>query len=114
MVQFTDKTTQKVFYKFGWTGKGDVSERFAEGYDDFEIKVLASLVHNDLRVIKALEFMFLRLFPKNIMLEEYLGGERTWDNFSGITEIVQLDEDRYKLALKYFYTVKKYMQGELR
>lgn len=106
MMEFTDRKTGKQFYKFGVTRHHDALKRFARPeYNDFDIKCVASIVGNDEAVI-FLESALLAFFPKNIWLEEYLGDERQWDNFSGITEIVSLTEDQYKLAVRIFYNVK--------
>lgn len=106
MMQFTDKVTEKVFYKFGVTSKADAMERFAyPEYDDFEIKCVASM-WGSAEAVVFLEAALLEFFPKNIWLEEYLGDNRKWDNFSGITEIVQLNEEQYKKAVRIFYNVK--------
>jgi hypothetical protein len=106
-VQFTDKITKKVFYKFGHTSYNDALRRFQyPEYDSFDIKCIASL-YGQLETVQLIELFFLAAYPKNIWLEEYLGDERTWDNFSGITEIVTLDETKYKEALKTFYRLKE-------
>lgn len=107
MMEFTDKVTRKVFYKFGWTNKSDAEQRFADpSYDDFEKRAVASIWLPTEHEAKIVEAAFLSLFPKNIWLEQYLGDERTWDGFSGITEIVSLTEDQYKQAKDGFYKLK--------
>lgn len=112
MMEFTDKKTGKKFHKFGWTNHSDALNRFARPeYADFDIKCLASLKHESEAVVKAYEAAFLCLFPKNIILEEYLGDERTWNNFSGITEIVVLDENKYKQAINGFYKLKRKLEN---
>lgn len=108
MMEFTDTVTNKTFYKFGWTNHHDALSRFSDPvYDAFKKKCVASLTHPDVAVVKALELAFLCMFPKNIWLEEFLGDERTWDNFSGITEIVHLTDEEYQRAVRVFYNVKK-------
>ena len=108
MMEFTDKVTSKKFYKFGWTSHSDALQRFKDPvYDSFDKKCVASLSHQSLEVVKALELAFLCMFPKNIWLEEFLGDDRKWDNFSGITEIVHLDDQEYHRAVRVFYNVKK-------
>jgi hypothetical protein len=111
MMEFTDKVTQKRFYKFGVTKHMDAMKRFTDPvhgkvYEDFDIKCVASIIGSDESVI-FLESALLEMFPKNIWLEEYLGDQRTWDGFSGITEIVALNEEQYKKAVRVFYNVKE-------
>ena len=106
MMEFVDRTTQKKFYKFDMTKHSDAMRRFDyPEYSDFDIKCVASIAGSEESVI-FLESALLEFFPKNIWLEEFLGDERTWDNFSGITEIVSLDEQQYKQAVRIFYNVK--------
>ena len=57
-------------------------------------------------LIKVTKGMGKAIYPKNIWLEEYLGDERTWDDFSGITEIVELNDLEVKRVTKAFYAVK--------
>lgn len=108
--KFTDKKTGYFFYKFGHTSKDDVLDRFDVKYDsrygEFNIKAICS-IRGDIKWCQQTEEMFKALFPKNIWLEEYFGDERTWDNFSGITEIVDLTEDEYKKVTNAFYAIKR-------
>ena len=108
--KFTDKKTGKFFYKFGHTSKNDVMERFNIKYDprygEFQIQVICS-IRGDLNWCQETEEIYKFNYPKNIWLEEYFGDERTWDNFSGITEVVALDDLKYKRVVKSFYSLKE-------
>lgn len=108
--KFTDKKTCKVFYKFGHTSKDDVLDRFNTVYDqrygEFNIKAVCS-IRGDLKWCQQIEEIFKALYPKNIWLEEFFGDQRTWDSFSGITEIVELSDSEYNKVTKAFYAVKK-------
>ena len=114
--KFTDKATLKVFYKFGHTSHSDVLKRFDTFFDPrygaFDIKCVASIYNEDVKWCQQIEEMFKALFPKNIWLEEYLGDSRTWDNFSGITEIVSLTNEEYKRVVSAFYKLKE-MRSEV-
>ena len=100
-VKFIHAETNKDFYKFGITSKIDVLERFNTNYDerygDFYIRVLYSAYGSDEQVRKV-ESTFLKAFPKNFILETYLGKPfGFYDGLSGITETVVLtrpDVDR--------------------
>ena len=109
MCKFVHKNTQKIFYKFGFSNKWDVLERFDTKYDsrygDFDINCVASIV-GTMEWCQTAEEIFKSMFPKNIWLEEYLG-EGNWDNFSGITEIVDLTPEQYENARIAFYNLKK-------
>ena len=115
LCQFTDKQTGKFFFKFGHTSKDDVLDRFDVKYDprygEFDIKVICS-IRGDILWCQQIEEIFKALYPKNIWLEEYLGDERTWDAFSGITEIVQLTEEQYNKVRIAFYKVKDLQYGK--
>ena len=108
--QFVDKQTGKFFYKFGHTSKNDVLERFSQTYDprygEFDIKAICS-IRGELKWCKQIEEIFKALYPKNIWLEEFLGDQREWNNFSGITEIVHLTEQEYNRVRIAFYKVKE-------
>ena len=108
--KFTDKRTGRVFYKFGHTSKSDVLERFNVKYDqrygDFDIKAICS-IKGDLRWCQDVEEIQKAKYPKNIWLETFFGDERTWDNFSGITEIVSLSDAQYKRVVKSLYSLKE-------
>jgi len=112
--KFIDKQTNKIFYKFGHTQRMDVLERFDPKYDiryeQFNIKAICS-IRGDLKWCIQIEEIFKKLFPKNIWLEEYLGNNRQWDNFSGITEIVQLSSDEYRRILDAFYKLKEIQES---
>lgn len=112
MMRFTDVKTCKQFYKFGWTSHRDALERFKDDvYKDFEIECIASLTRQSLGEIKVLEAALLTMFPKNIWLETYLGDDREWTGFSGITEIVAFkDEQEYHKAREFFYNLKNKLQ----
>ena len=107
--KFVHKRTGKTFFKFGHTSKWDALERFNTKYDtrygDFDITCIASIM-GTLEWCQAVEETFKAIFPKNIWLERYLG-EGNWDNFSGITEIVDLSNDQYENARNAFYKLKK-------
>lgn len=109
LCRFTDKLTGKFFFKFGHTSKNDVLDRFDVKYDprygEFDIKVICS-IYGDIKWCQQKEEIFKAIYPKNIWLEEYLGDERTWDDFSGITEIVELNDLEVKRVTKAFYAVK--------
>jgi hypothetical protein len=113
--RFTDKTTKKVFYKFGHTKYADVLKRFDTQFDEryghFDIKCVASIA-GDLHWCIEIEELFKTLFPKNIWLEEFFNDERTWDEFSGITEIVELNENEYARICKAFYKLKAIRYGQ--
>lgn len=113
--KFTDKQTKKVFYKFGHTKYSDVLKRFDkqfdERYEQFNIKCVAS-INGDIEWCRQIEEMLKALFPKNIWLEQYFGDERTWDNFSGITEIVELNDNEYTRICKAFYRLKALRYGQ--
>lgn len=110
-MKFVDKTTKKSFYKFGHTSYNDALKRFDyPEYSDFDISCVAS-IYGSLEQVQLMEKFFLAAYPKNIWLEEYLGDEREWNNFSGITEIVSLSEDQYNHALRTFYRLKEQLHG---
>jgi hypothetical protein len=113
--KFTDKRTGKFFYKFGHTSKNDVLERFSTLYEsryaEFDIKAVCS-IRGELPWCQQIEEIFKALYPKNIWLEDFLGDEREWNNFSGITEIVSLTEEEYNRVRIAFYKVKKIQDGE--
>jgi hypothetical protein len=108
--KFTDKKTGKFFYKFGHTTKSDVLERFHVKYDarygEFNIKAICS-IWGDKNWCQDVEEIYKARYPKNIWLEDFFGDDRKWDNFSGITEIVYLDDLTYKWAVKSFYKLKE-------
>lgn len=113
--KFTDKKTSKVFYKFGHTSKDDVLSRFDlffdQRYGEFDIRVICS-IRGDLKWCQQIEEIFKATYPKNIWLEEFFGDDREWNNFSGITEIVELDDTEYKKVTKAFYKVKEIQDGK--
>lgn len=113
--KFTDKKTNKIFYKFGHTQKMDVIERFDHKYDNrydqFNIKVVCS-IKGDLKWCIQIEELFKKLFPKNIWLEEFFNDERKWDNLSGITEIVHLTPEDYRRILEAFYKLKELQEND--
>lgn len=115
LCKFVDKRTKKIFYKFGHTTKTDALERFNVKYDprygEFEITCIASQ-YGTLDWCRGVEQAFKAMFPKNIWLEEFFGDERTWDSFSGITEVVYLTEERYNQARQMFYRMKAQMEKE--
>lgn len=116
MCKFVDKRTGKVFYKFGHTTKADALERFDSKYDqrysEFDITCVAS-AYGTLEWCQGVEHAFKAMFPKNIWLEEFFGDDRKWDNFSGITEVVFLTEERYNQAREMFYRMKQQVAKEL-
>lgn len=113
--KFTDKKTKKVFYKFGHTQKNDVLKRFDtmfdERYGEFDITAVCS-IRGELTWCQQIEEIFKALYPKNLWLEEFFDDERRWDNFSGITEIVQLTDDEYKKVTRAFYKVKELQEQQ--
>lgn len=117
LVEFTHKQTQKKFYKFGMTKYGDVMKRFSREesirfdndpnqYEDFNIRVLAS-AWNSYEEVFQQEKILLNMFPKNIWLEEYLGTPDKNYKFSGVTEIVRMDNATVKRARDYIYNLRK-------
>ena len=117
LVEFTHKQTQKKFFKFGMTKYGDVMKRFSKEesirfdnnpnqYEDFNIRVLASAWNSYEEVFKQ-EKILLSMFPKNIWLEEYLGTPDKNYKFSGVTEIVRMDNATVKRARDYVYNLRK-------
>ena len=117
LVEFTHKQTQKKFFKFGMTKYGDVMKRFSKEesirfdnnpnqYEDFNIRVLASAWNSYEEVFKQ-EKILLSMFPKNIWLEEYLGTPEKNYKFSGVTEIVRMDNATVKRARDYIYNLRK-------
>lgn len=96
-VKFIHKLTEKEFYKFGMTSK-DIENRFHPKYDyrydDFRIQVI-NLLKSDKSNIEKIEKEFLENYPKNFYVENYLGIKPGYyDNFSGITEVVLLEENQ--------------------
>jgi len=112
--KFVHKSTGKVFFKFGHTSKSDALERFNVKYDerygDFNISCVAS-IWGELEWVKGVEHAFKAIYPKNIWLEDYLG-EGNWNRLSGITEIVELNEQQYQQAVKAFYNIKDQLNKE--
>lgn len=112
--KFTHKNTGKVFYKFGHTNNYDVLQRFDTKFDNryglFEITCVASIV-GELDWVKGVEHAFKAIYPKNIWLEDYLN-EGNWDELSGITEIVNLNDEQYQQARKAFYNIKEQLKKE--
>ena len=117
LVEFTHKQTQKKFFKFGMNKYGDVMKRFSKEesirfdnnpnqYEDFNIRVLASAWNSYEEVFKQ-EKILLSMFPKNIWLEEYLGTPEKNYKFSGVTEIVRMDNATVKRARDYIYNLRK-------
>jgi hypothetical protein len=107
MMEFTDKVTGKQFHKFGYTQHTDALKRFSNtSYNDFNIRCVAS-IPGSLEQVQLMEHFFLAAYPKNIWLEDYLGDERNWSSFSGITEIVKLSDEQKKHATSTFYNLKQ-------
>lgn len=116
-VKLTHKTTNKAFYKFGITSKYDVLERFSTDYDarynDFYIKPLFSVFCTDIQAQK-MEQKFLAKYPKNFMLENYLGiRPGTYDNLSGITECFIADEDIIQNITFLLYRIKTKLSSKV-
>ena len=84
---------------------------FDSRYSEFDIKCVASIV-GDLTWCQQIEEVFKALFPKNIWLEEFFADERTWNDFSGITEIVSLADDEYERIRNAFYKLKGMTRGQ--
>ncbi len=109
-VRFTHNKTSKVFYKFGVTSKSDVLERFNTKYDsryaEFNIKVMYSARGSEEQVLK-LEKSFLEKFPKNFILETYLGESYGYYNkLSGITETCLLDDKQVNKIIRLLLKLK--------
>jgi hypothetical protein len=85
--------------------------QFDERYGHFDIKCVASIA-GDLHWCIEIEELLKALFPKNIWLEEFFNDKRTWDDFSGITEIVELDDTQYTRICKAFYRLKALRYGQ--
>ena len=107
-VKFEHKSTGKILFKFGHTTLADALKRFDVKYDsrygDFDITCVAS-IYGNIQMCQGIEHAFKALYPKNIRLEEYLG-EGNWDNFSGITEMVDLSQEEYDKVRIAFYNIK--------
>jgi hypothetical protein len=117
LVEFTHKETKKKFYKFGMTKYGDVMKRFSreesisfgrdeKQYDDFDIRVIAS-AWNTFEQVEQQEKFLLKKFPKNFIVEEYLGTPNKKYKFSGVTECVVLDSEQLAEARKHIYGLRK-------
>lgn len=109
-VRFTHNKTNKIFYKFGVTSKSDVLERFNTKYDsryaEFNIKVMYSAWGSEEQVLK-LEKSFLEKFPKNFILETYLGESYGYYNkLSGITETCLLDDKQVDKIIRLLLKLK--------
>jgi hypothetical protein len=103
-----NKTGKKI-RKFGLTSKYDIVERFNpkyknnSHYNEFTIKPDFSWNLNDNDAQK-LEHEFIFRYPKNFYLESYLClPYNHFDDFSGITELVIIDDPEWKNILKELY-----------
>jgi hypothetical protein len=101
IVEFTHRVTGDTFIKFGHTKYSDVMKRFEfspEQYQDYVIKVLASMKHSTLEEAESVESEFLDKYPKNLSLPR---------NFSGITEIYKPEDEQERATiLREFYILK--------
>jgi len=118
-VKFTHKETGKVFYKFGVTKESQVDNRFDPyfknsrfykdryKYLEFDVRVLFSMYCNTSDAYN-FEHTFKAKYPKNFLLENYLGKPYNYfsDGFTGITETVVLDDFEYKKVLQELYSLK--------
>jgi hypothetical protein len=86
LVDFINRETKAVdFQKFGHTRFVDVADRFKvepDQYAKWEIRILAKAHNNDIEKVKGAEEAFHSVFPKNLWIEEKIGG---------VTEIVEMD-----------------------
>lgn len=109
-VQFTHKTSQKHFFKFGITKRTDVLHRFKSEYDirynEFHIKPLFSLQCSETQA-NELEKIFLKNNPKNFSLEYLVNQvDGYYNKFSGITECFVADSEYIKNLLSKLYRIK--------
>ena len=124
MMKFVHKESQKVLYKFGWTIRYDVMERFspeasigygrkADQYKDWDMSVIWSIYCKEAEEAKLIERFFQLMFPKGtFMVENYLGVERhKYSDMSGVTELRYLAPDDYNLAVKAGYDIRDFIIG---
>lgn len=100
VVEFKHKEKDLSFLKIGYTREYDVMERFSpktssrygndpKQYDAYNIRVLASAYTSNYNQVLEAEETLKSKYPKNLWIKE---------KFSGVTEIVQLDQsDRRQL-----------------
>lgn len=108
-VEFTHNN--KAFHKFGITSSKDVLNRFSTRYDsrweEFNIRVLFSYYNKDDELIKNMEKLMLTRYPKNFILENYLGKPFGYYNgLGGITETVVLTTIQVNEILQSLYKFK--------
>ena len=115
--KFEHKKTGKVFYKFGVTGNAfetrmDPNRHFPDrkGYNDFNITLVNSIVASKENTTK-IEKYFLKKYPKNLFLERYLELPFGHYNgiFTGITEIVKLDDNEVQRINEKIDKIKDYL-----
>lgn len=103
IAKFTHCTTQRHFFKVGITNY-DFKQRFEisyperEGYKDFQIECL---FEKKTEMSERLESKIQKIFPKNFLLEKYLGLPYDYykNRFTGITEcFITEDENIHKLV----------------
>jgi hypothetical protein len=90
--RFTDKMTNQMFYKFGYTGNGDAYDRFKSEGRYWHIKIMTSATGPEIEVYDQ-EARFKREFPKNVYVKR---------KFKGITEIAQLNRDQVGYVFEEF------------
>jgi len=90
--RFTDKMTNQMFYKFGYTGNGDAYDRFKSESRYWYIKIMTSATGPEVDVYDQ-EARFKREFPKNVYVKR---------KFKGITEIAQLNRDQVGYVFEEF------------
>lgn len=125
VVKFTNKKYKtphgKVFFKFGITHYMKVEHRFdpnivdgyEKNYEDWDIKVMFSIVCKSLAEAQALESHWLEtVYPKSgpnkVWVEKVLGlgDQNYYYNNSGITELRLLDIDESRAVLNGLFNMK--------
>lgn len=97
-VQFKNKTTSQIFYKFGITHHYDILKRFNDPqYDIWDIKVMAS-AYGPRNLVEQEEKHLLTKYPKNLWIEQKI---------SGVTEIVNLSYNDVSNAIKHILNCRK-------
>ena len=124
MMKFVHKDTGKTLYKFGWTIRYDVMERFSrdtsinygrnpDQYNDWDISVIWSIYCKETEEAKLIEKFFQLMYPKgSFMVENYLGVERhKYSDMSGVTELRYLAPDEIAKATKDGYNLRDFIIG---
>jgi hypothetical protein len=97
LAEFKNKNDDQTFYKVGYTQYKDAADRFnREGYENWNIRILSTILVNSKFTAQMLEKLFHLTHPKNVWVDE---------KFSGVTEIVQLERPHYLQLLNTFRTM---------